>query len=120
MQKFMYSYPTRVYFGEGAAADALKQELPRVGRRVMLAFGHDEQAAGIRPELASRLENLQRYDTIFLGYPIWLAYHKLIQCTQLHEWVHFKFTYKIHSFAPAIGRGFFYWQKKSTSFPVWE
>ena len=73
MQKFMYSYPTRVYFGEGAAADALKQELPRVGRRVMLAFGHDEQAAGIRPELASRLENLQRYDTIFLGYPIWNA-----------------------------------------------
>ena len=39
MQKFMYSYPTRVYFGEGAAADALKQELPRVGRRVLLAFG---------------------------------------------------------------------------------
>ena len=73
MQKFMYSYPTRVYFGEGAAVDALKQELPRVGCRVMLAFGHDEQAAGIRPELASRLENLQRYDTIFLGYPIWNA-----------------------------------------------
>ena len=39
MQKFMYSYPTRVYFGEGAAADALKQELPRVGRRGMLAYG---------------------------------------------------------------------------------
>ena len=55
MQKFMYSYPTRVYFGEGAAADALKQELPRVGRRVMLAFGgvidcgKEENGCCIRP-----------------------------------------------------------------------
>ena len=39
MQKFVDSYPTRVYCGEGAAADALKQELPRVGRRVMLSYG---------------------------------------------------------------------------------
>ena len=39
MNKFTYSYPTKVYFGEGAAADALKQELPRVGKRVLLAYG---------------------------------------------------------------------------------
>lgn len=25
MNKFTFSYPTKVYFGEGAAADALKQ-----------------------------------------------------------------------------------------------
>ena len=31
MQAFTYSYPTKVYFGEGAAASALAQELPKAG-----------------------------------------------------------------------------------------
>lgn len=26
---------------------------------------------------------MDEYDTIFLVFPIWLAYHKLIQCTQI-------------------------------------
>lgn len=39
MQNFVYSYPTKVYFGQGAAAQALAQELPKVGKRVMLAYG---------------------------------------------------------------------------------
>ena len=35
-------------------------------------------------ELASTtVDNWDSYDTAFIGYPIWLAYHKLIQCTQL-------------------------------------
>ncbi len=29
------------------------------------------------------VEHWEEYDTVFIGYPIWLAYHKLIQCTQL-------------------------------------
>lgn len=36
-----------------------------------------------RPALAGEALDLTGYDTIFLGYPIWLAYHKLIQCTQV-------------------------------------
>ena len=32
---------------------------------------------------ADTVENWESYDTVFIGYPIWLAYHKLIQCTQL-------------------------------------
>lgn len=36
-----------------------------------------------RPEIAGAIENIEQYDTIYLGYPIWLAYHKLIQCTQI-------------------------------------
>lgn len=36
-----------------------------------------------RPEIAGRVENMEQYDTIFIGFPIWLAYHKLIQCTQI-------------------------------------
>lgn len=42
----------------------------------------EEQDAGARPELAAHIENIENYDTILLGYPIWLAYHNLIQCTQ--------------------------------------
>lgn len=34
-----------------------------------------------RPELKSYDAPIAGYDTIFLGFPIWLAYHKLIQCT---------------------------------------
>ena len=37
-----------------------------------------------RPALVEpQVENLEQYGTVFLGYPNWLAYHKLIQCTQL-------------------------------------
>ena len=33
--------------------------------------------------VADTVDNWDQYDTVFIGYPIWLAYHKLIQCTQL-------------------------------------
>lgn len=36
-----------------------------------------------RPAIAAPCSNLADYDTIFVGFPIWLAYHKLIQCTQI-------------------------------------
>ena len=36
-----------------------------------------------RPEIAAPVENMKQYDVVFVGFPIWLAYHKLIQCTQL-------------------------------------
>ena len=39
MENFTFSYPTKVYFGEGVLARALPGELERVGRTVMLAFG---------------------------------------------------------------------------------
>lgn len=39
MNKFTFSYPTRVYFGEGSAAQAFSAELGKVGDTVMLAFG---------------------------------------------------------------------------------
>ncbi|MCD8154786.1 MAG: flavodoxin [Clostridiales bacterium] len=32
---------------------------------------HEEQAADARPELAVEIENMEDYDIIFLGYPIW-------------------------------------------------
>ena len=39
MKKFTFAYPTKVYFGEGIAAEALEQELSKVGEAVMLAYG---------------------------------------------------------------------------------
>lgn len=39
MNKFTFSYPTRVYFGEGSAAQAFSAEMDKVGETVMLAFG---------------------------------------------------------------------------------
>ncbi|MGI6736918.1 MAG: iron-containing alcohol dehydrogenase [Anaerovoracaceae bacterium] len=39
MKAFQYSGMPKVYFGEGALGTALPQELPRVGSRVLLAYG---------------------------------------------------------------------------------
>ena len=39
MKEFTFTYPTRVYFGEGTAKNALKQELEKAGKTVMLAYG---------------------------------------------------------------------------------
>ncbi len=56
MDKFTFSYPTKVYFGEGAAAEALSQELPKFGKTVMLAYGGGSvKKSGIYDELAGIL-----------------------------------------------------------------
>lgn len=68
MNKFTYSYPAKVYFGEGAAADALKQELPRVGKRVLLACGGGSvKKSGVYDELTSLLAEAGKEVTEFSG-----------------------------------------------------
>ena len=37
MDEFTFTYPTKVYFGEGIAQKVLKPELEKVGKTVMLA-----------------------------------------------------------------------------------
>lgn len=39
----------------------------------LLEFAYNEMTENARPELASRIENLDSYDTVFLGYPNWNA-----------------------------------------------
>ena len=39
MNTFTYSYPTKVYFGEGSAAKDLPAVLAKVGKNVMVAYG---------------------------------------------------------------------------------
>lgn len=39
MDKFIYGYPVKQYFGKGILEEALKSELPNMGKTVMLAYG---------------------------------------------------------------------------------
>lgn len=39
MNEFVFSYPTKVYFGAGAAKKALTAELGKYGKTVLLAYG---------------------------------------------------------------------------------
>ncbi len=39
MENFVFEYPTKVYFGKGAAKEHLDKELERYGKTVMLAYG---------------------------------------------------------------------------------
>ena len=55
-----------------------------------LDYGNSESRTSLemddpdaRPEIAGEPLDLTGYTTLYLGYPIWLAYHKLIQCTQI-------------------------------------
>ena len=43
----------------------------------------NERDTNARPAISNLPSSISEYDAVLLGYPIWLAYHKLIQCTQL-------------------------------------
>ena len=49
----------------------------------LLDIAQDEQANDARPAIAGTVDHFEQYDVVYLGYPNWLAYHKLIQCTQI-------------------------------------
>ena len=49
----------------------------------LLDIAQEEQADAARPAIAETVENFEQYETVYFGFPNWLAYHKLIQCTQL-------------------------------------
>lgn len=57
MDKFTFTYPTRVYFGEGSAAQAFEKEHDRMGKTVMLAYGGGSvKKNGIYDEIRTMLE----------------------------------------------------------------
>lgn len=56
MNQFTYTYPTKVYFGEGTAAASLQQELAQMGKTVMLAYGSGSlKKSGVYDELKGLL-----------------------------------------------------------------
>ena len=68
MQKFVYEYATKVYFGEGAAREHLAEAVSGYGENVMLAYGGGSvKKNGIYDELKTILENAGKTVTDFSG-----------------------------------------------------
>lgn len=57
MQAFVYDYPVKNYFGEGAVNQALEAELPSMGATVMLAYGGGSvKRTGVYDQVRGALE----------------------------------------------------------------
>ena len=68
MQSFVYSYPTKVYFGQGAARQALEAELSHYGPNVLLAYGGGSvKRTGVYDALAAQLKAAGKTVTDFGG-----------------------------------------------------
>ena len=68
MNPFVYSYPTKVYFGERAAEQHLSKELTKVGPNVLLAYGGGSiKRNGIYEELTGILHNAGKHVVEFTG-----------------------------------------------------
>lgn len=68
MNDFVYSYPTKVYFGKGAAGKALKAELTAAGTTVMLAYGGGSvKKNGIYEEISGLLQEMGKTVVDFSG-----------------------------------------------------
>lgn len=68
MNEFTFTYPTKVYFGEGVAQKVLKPELGKVGKTVMLAYGGGSvKANGIYDEMKGILEEAGKEVVDFSG-----------------------------------------------------
>ena len=68
MNEFTFTYPIKVYFGEGAAKKALAAEAPAVGTTVMLAYGGGSiKANGIYDEVKGILEEAGKEVIDFSG-----------------------------------------------------
>lgn len=68
MDKFTFSYPTKVYFGEGSAAKALDEELGKVGETVMLAYGGGSiKKNGVYDEMKEKLSQAGKKVVEFSG-----------------------------------------------------
>ncbi|MDN0044254.1 iron-containing alcohol dehydrogenase [Mediterraneibacter glycyrrhizinilyticus] len=68
MQKFVYEYPTKVYFGEGAAKEHLAEAVSACGQNVMLAYGGGSvKKNGIYDDVKEILEGAGKKVTDFSG-----------------------------------------------------
>ncbi len=68
MKEFIYSYPTKVYFGDQAAEKALKTELAGVGKNILLAYGGGSiKKNGIYDEIMELLSDMGKTVTEFSG-----------------------------------------------------
>ena len=84
MKDFTYSYPTHVYFGKGALANALKAELPAVAKKVLLAYGGGSiKKNGIYEEVTGLLQELGKEVVEFTGIMANPTYQKVQEGAQI-------------------------------------
>ena len=68
MRDFIYSYPTKVYFGEKVAEKALPIELSKVGKTVMFAYGGGSvKKSGVYDEVCGLLKEAGKEIVDFAG-----------------------------------------------------
>jgi len=68
MKDFIYSYPTKVYFGDKAAAKMLPAELAKTGKTVMLAYGKNSiKKSGVYDEICGYLKEAGKEIVDFPG-----------------------------------------------------
>lgn len=84
MKDFTYSYPTHVYFGKGALANALKAELPAGAKKVLLAYGGGSiKKNGIYQEVTGLLRTLGKEVVEFTGIMANPTYAKVQEGAQI-------------------------------------
>ncbi|MCM1246683.1 MAG: iron-containing alcohol dehydrogenase [Roseburia sp.] len=68
MKDFIYSYPTKVYFGDGAAEKAFSAEMTKIGKTVMLAYGGGSvKKNGVYDEICGHLRKAGKEIVDFSG-----------------------------------------------------
>lgn len=63
----------------------VKRQRPADGRE-LIDYAAEEQDENARPELTSQIENLDQYDTIFVGYPNWWADMPMVMYSFFEEY----------------------------------
>lgn len=92
MNEFTFSYPTKVYFGQGAAAKNLPGELVKVGKTVMLAYGGGSiKRNGIYDEMMELLKNAGKTVVEFGGIMSNPTYAKVQEGAQIARENHVDF-----------------------------
>lgn len=68
MKQFIYSYPTKVYFGDSAFEEMLKAEAEKMGEAVMLAYGGGSiKKTGLYDEITGALKKAGKRIVDFSG-----------------------------------------------------
>ena len=68
MNDFVYSYPTKVYFGQDAAKKAFTAELGKVGKKVMVTYGGGSvKRSGVFDEICGLLKEAGKEIVEFSG-----------------------------------------------------
>lgn len=68
MERFNYTYPVRIHFGQGCFEDSLKQELQRYGKNVLLAYGGGSlKRTGLYDRIITILNDAGKTVTDFAG-----------------------------------------------------